>query len=50
MLGFLSNDFNQAGSDDQIDAWLANEPFPWPFTEKAVREGSEDEQTLRPPS
>ncbi len=34
---------------DQIDAWAANESFPWPFGEAAVREASSDELTLVPP-
>ncbi|HET7801362.1 MAG TPA: penicillin acylase family protein [Humibacillus xanthopallidus] len=34
---------------DQIDAWAANETFPWAFTENAVREASSDELTLVPP-
>ncbi len=33
---------------DQADAWVANETFPWPFSEKAVRGGSDDELTLTP--
>ena len=33
---------------DQTDAWAANETFPWPFSEKAVREGGGDELTLAP--
>ena len=33
---------------DQIDAWVANEPFPWPFTEPAVTEASADELVLSP--
>ncbi|EWT01536.1 penicillin amidase [Intrasporangium oryzae NRRL B-24470] len=33
---------------DQIDAWVANEPFPWPFTDQAVKEASADELTLDP--
>ncbi|MER7073514.1 penicillin acylase family protein [Terrabacter sp. NPDC000476] len=35
---------------DQIDAWAANESFPWPFTATAVREATEDELTLVPPA
>lgn len=35
---------------DQLDAWAANETFPWPFTDKAVREAGNDELTLVPPS
>ncbi len=34
--------------DDQISAWIANEPFPWPSSPDAVRKASEDEQTLLP--
>jgi penicillin amidase len=34
---------------DQIDAWAANETFPWPFTANAVKEASTDELTLVPP-
>ncbi len=34
---------------DQIDAWVANEPFPWPFSRQAVGEASEVELTLTPP-
>ena len=33
---------------DQIDAWAENRPFPWAFTEKAVRDGSSEELTLSP--
>jgi penicillin amidase len=33
---------------DQADAWVANETFPWPFSEKAVRDGGGDELTLTP--
>ena len=33
---------------DQADAWVANETFPWPFTEKAVRDAGGDELTLTP--
>ena len=33
---------------DQADAWVANETYPWPFTEKAVRDGGGDELTLTP--
>ena len=35
---------------DQVDAWAANETFPWAFSEKAVREAGNDELTLSPPS
>ena len=34
---------------DQIDAWAANETFPWPFSEPAVTEAADDELTLVPP-
>lgn len=34
---------------DQVDAWAANETFPWPFSQNAVREASADELTLVPP-
>ncbi len=34
---------------DQIDAWAANESFPWPFSQGAVSEASDDEMTLVPP-
>ena len=33
---------------DQVDAWVDNELFDWPFTEKAVREAGGDELTLVP--
>jgi len=35
---------------DQIDAWAANETFGWPFSATAVREATDDELTLVPPS
>ncbi len=35
---------------DQIDAWVANSPFPWPFTEAAVKESADEELTLSPAS
>jgi penicillin amidase len=35
---------------DQIDAWAANETFAWPFSPTAVREATDDELTLVPPS
>jgi len=35
---------------DQIDAWAANETFGWPFSPTAVREATDDELTLVPPS
>ncbi len=34
---------------DQIDAWAANEPFPWPFGPQAVRAAKQTELTLVPP-
>jgi penicillin amidase len=34
---------------DQIDAWAANEPFPWPFGTEAVAAATESELTLVPP-
>jgi len=33
---------------DQADAWVRNETYPWPFSEKAVRDGGGDELTLTP--
>ncbi|MHB8186486.1 MAG: penicillin acylase family protein [Dermatophilaceae bacterium] len=33
---------------DQADAWVANETYPWPFSQKAVRAGGGDELTLTP--
>jgi penicillin G amidase len=33
---------------DQADAWVANQTYPWPFSEKAVRAGGGDELTLTP--
>jgi penicillin G amidase len=33
---------------DQADAWVKNETYPWPFSQKAVRDGSGDELTLTP--
>jgi penicillin amidase len=50
---------NQTGSSghpydshyvDQADAWVRNETYPWPFSEKAVRNGGGDELTLIPDS
>jgi len=35
---------------DQTDAWVNNETYPWPFTEKAVRAAVGDELTLTPDS
>ncbi len=33
---------------DQADAWVANETYPWPFGEKAVRAAGGDELILTP--
>jgi len=33
---------------DQIDAWAANEPFPWPFDTQAVTAAKENDLTLVP--
>jgi penicillin G amidase len=33
---------------DQTDAWVKNETYLWPFSQKAVRDGSGDELTLTP--
>lgn len=33
---------------DQADAWVANETYPWPFSEKAVRAAGGDVLTLTP--
>jgi penicillin G amidase len=33
---------------DQTDAWAQGRSFPWPFSEKAVREAAGDELVLRP--
>ena len=33
---------------DQADAWVANQTYPWPFSEKAVRDGGTEELTLTP--
>ncbi len=33
---------------DQVDAWAANETFPWPFTAAAAGAAGEDRLTLRP--
>jgi len=33
---------------DQTDAWVKNETYPWPFSEKAVRDGGGDELILSP--
>jgi penicillin amidase len=41
---------NHENYDDQIDAWAANEQFPWPFTQPAVEAAKEHELTLRPPA
>ena len=34
--------------DDQVEAWAKNETFPWPFSEKAVREASGETLQLVP--
>ncbi|PRY53490.1 penicillin amidase [Knoellia remsis] len=34
--------------DDQAEDWVKGRQDPWPFSEKAVREASEDELTLTP--
>ena len=48
---------NQTGSSghpydahyvDQTDAWVKNQTFPWPFSDKAVRTAGGDELTLIP--
>lgn len=36
--------------DDQTQAWIRNESYPWPFTEAAVRAAKEAELTLVPGS
>jgi penicillin G amidase len=33
---------------DQADAWVLNDTYPWPFSQKAVRAGSGAELTLTP--
>jgi penicillin amidase len=33
---------------DQTDAWVKNQTYPWPFSQKAVRDGGGDELTLIP--
>jgi len=33
---------------DQTDAWVNNQTYPWPFSEKAVRDGGADELILSP--
>jgi penicillin amidase len=33
---------------DQADAWAKNQTYPWPFSQKAVRSGGNDELTLTP--
>ncbi len=35
---------------DQVDAWAANETFAWPFSQAAVRDATDEELTLVPPS
>jgi len=48
---------NQTGSSghpydahyvDQTDAWVKNETYPWPFSQKAIRDAGGDELTLSP--
>jgi len=48
---------NQSGSSghpynahyvDQTDAWVKNETYPWPFSEKAVRDGGFEQLILTP--
>jgi len=48
---------NQTGSSghpydahyvDQTDAWVKNETYPWPFSQKAIRDAGGDEVTLSP--
>jgi penicillin amidase len=34
--------------DDQVDTWAKNETYPWPHSEKAVREAAKDELRLMP--
>lgn len=34
--------------DDQLDAWVDGETFPWPFSATAVQGHAEDELTLKP--
>jgi penicillin amidase len=34
--------------NDQTKAWIKNEPYPWPFTDKAIRDSTADELTLVP--
>ena len=34
--------------DDQVDAWVEGETYPWPFTEKAVRSAEAEELRLVP--
>src|SRR5690606_20422338 len=34
--------------DDQIDAWVAGEQFPWPHSEEAVREAASETLILNP--
>jgi len=36
--------------DDQTDDWVEGRQHPWPFTQKAVREATEEELTLAPGS
>jgi penicillin amidase len=48
---------NQSGSSghpydahyvDQTDAWVKNETYPWPFSERAVRVGGFEQLILTP--
>jgi penicillin amidase len=34
--------------DDQVDAWISGDTYPWPSTPEAVRAASDEELTLRP--
>ncbi len=34
--------------DDQADAWVRGDTYPWPFSRDAVREATDDELTLHP--
>ena len=45
--GASGHAFN-AHYDDQTEDWVEGRQHPWAFTEKAVREASEDELTLVP--
>ncbi len=41
---------SHAHYDDQIDAWVAGEQFPWPHSEDAVREAASETLILTPGS